>query len=48
MAEGDHVRITDTIPATVSDFKIKPPSLLRMAIKNEIPVPVDMPWKKEK
>jgi hypothetical protein len=48
VTDGDEVRITGTIPAKVSDFKIKPPSLLTMAIKNEIPVRVEMTWKKEK
>jgi hypothetical protein len=38
------MRISGTIPATVSDFKIDPPSLLSIAIKNEIPVRVDMTW----
>jgi hypothetical protein len=46
--EGDEVRITGMIPAKVSDFKIKPPSLLTMAIKNDIPVRVEMTWKKQK
>ena len=34
-----------TIPATLSDFKIDPPSLLTMPVKNEIPVRVDMTWR---
>lgn len=42
---GSEVRITGTIPATCSDFKIDPPSFLTVAIKNEIPVKVDMTWK---
>jgi hypothetical protein len=46
--QGDEVRITGTIPAKVSDFKIKPPSLLTMAIKDDIPVRVEMTWRKEK
>jgi len=45
-AKGDEVRITGTIPATCSDFKIDPPSFLTIAIKNEIPVKVDMTWKR--
>lgn len=39
------VRITGTIPATCSDFKIDPPSFLTIPIKNEIPVRVDMTWR---
>ena len=42
---GSEVRITGTIPATCSDFKIDPPSFLTIAIKNEIPVKVDMTWR---
>jgi hypothetical protein len=38
-------RITGTIPATLSDFKIDPPSLLTMPVKNEIPVRVEMTWR---
>jgi hypothetical protein len=33
-----------TIPATLRDFKIDPPSLLTVPIKNEIPVRVEMTW----
>jgi hypothetical protein len=36
--------IVGTIPTTLSDFKIDPPSLLTMPVKNEIPVRVDMTW----
>lgn len=45
---GDEVHITGTIPTKVSDFKIDPPSLFTIAIKNDVPVTVDMTWKKEK
>jgi len=37
--------ITGTIPATLSDFKIDPPSLLTMPVKNDIPVRVEMTWR---
>ncbi len=43
-AEGKNLRLTGTIPAKVSDFKITPPSLLTIPIKNDIPVRVDMMW----
>lgn len=43
-AEGAEKHITGTIPATLSDFKIEPPSLLTLPVKNEIPVKVDTTW----
>jgi hypothetical protein len=46
--EGIETKITGTIPATLSDFKIDPPSLLTVNVKNEIPVRVEMTWRKEK
>jgi hypothetical protein len=46
--QGDDITLTGTIPATVSDFKIPPPKLLMMPIKNEIPVRVDMTWQLQK
>jgi len=46
--KGPETKITGTIPATLTDFKIDPPSLLAMPVKNEIPVRVEMTWRKEK
>jgi len=43
--QGGETHITGTIPATLSDFKIDPPSLLTMPVKNGIPVRVDMTWR---
>jgi hypothetical protein len=43
-ARGNDVRITGTIPATLSDFKIDPPSLLTIPVKNDMPVHVDLTW----
>jgi hypothetical protein len=43
--QGNQIRITGTIPATLSDFKIDPPSLLTVPVKNEIPVRVEMTWR---
>lgn len=43
--EGTDIHITGTIPATLADFKIDPPSLLTFPIKNEIPIRVDMTWR---
>ena len=45
VTQGNEVRVTGTIPATLSDFKIDPPSLLTIPVKNEIPVRVDMTWR---
>ena len=42
--QGNEVRISGTIPATCSDFKIDRPSFLTVPIKNEIPVKVEMSW----
>jgi hypothetical protein len=42
--QGTQTRISGTIPATLSDFKIDPPSLLTMPVKNDIPVRVEMTW----
>jgi hypothetical protein len=43
--EGAKIRITGTIPATLADFKIDPPSLLTMPVKNEIPIRVEIVWR---
>jgi hypothetical protein len=45
--QGAEIRVAGTIPATLSDFKIDPPSLLTMPVKNEIPVRVDMVWHRQ-
>ena len=44
VAQGSETRITGTIPAKLSDFKIDPPSLLTIPVKNEFPVSVDLTW----
>ena len=43
--QGNEARISGTIPATLSDFKIEPPSLLAIPTKNEIPIRVEMTWR---
>jgi hypothetical protein len=43
--QGNQIRISGTIPATISDFKIDPPSLLAIPVKNEMPVRVEMTWR---
>ena len=44
---GNEVRIVGTIPCKLTDFKIDPPSLLTVPIKNDIPVKVDMGWRRQ-
>ena len=46
--QGNETKISGTIPATLPDFKIDPPSLLTIAVKNEIPIRVVMTWRREK
>ena len=43
-AQSNSVKITGTIPATLSDFKIEPPKLLTVLVKNELPIKVEMTW----
>jgi hypothetical protein len=42
--QGSDIHLTGTVPATLSDFKIDPPTLLTMPVKNEMPVRVEMTW----
>lgn len=42
--QGSDTRLSGTIPATLPDFKIEPPTLLTLPVKNEIPVRVEMTW----
>ncbi len=44
VTQGNQTRMSGTIPATLPDFKIEPPSLLTIPIKNDIPVRVEMTW----
>jgi hypothetical protein len=46
--DGDNFRISGAVPTTLSDFKIDPPSLLAIPVKNDIPVRVEMTWHEEK
>ena len=43
--KGNETQIAGSIPATLSDFKIEPPSLLAIPVKNEMSVRVDMTWR---
>src|ERR1700693_790500 len=47
-SQGNEIRITGTIPATLTDFKIDPPSLLTVPVKNGMPVRVEMTWQRQK
>jgi hypothetical protein len=42
--QGKTHHITGTVPATLTDFKIPPPSFLTVPIHNDIPVKVDTTW----
>jgi hypothetical protein len=42
--QGSDIHLSGTVPATLSDFKIDPPTLLTMPVKNEMPVRVEMTW----
>jgi hypothetical protein len=44
--EDGATRITGTIPATLVAFKIDPPTLLAIPVKNEIPVRLDVTWRR--
>jgi hypothetical protein len=41
-AQGQDIKITGTIPCNLADFKIDPPKLLTVPVKNEMPVLVEM------
>jgi hypothetical protein len=45
VTQGNETRISGVIPATLTDFKIDPPSLLTLPVKNEIPIKVEMAWR---
>jgi hypothetical protein len=47
VTKDNQIRITGTIPATLTDFKIDPPSLLTLPVKNEIPVRIDLTWRSQ-
>jgi hypothetical protein len=47
VTQGEEKKITGTIPTTLTDFKIDPPSLLTLPVKNDIPVRVEMIWSQQ-
>jgi len=46
-SQGAETGIVGTIPATLADFKIDPPSLLTIPVRNDIPVRVEMTWERQ-
>ena len=42
--KGNSHQITGSVPATLTDFKIDPPTFLLVPIKYDIPVKVDRKW----
>src|SRR5689334_23121539 len=45
--QGNEADVTGTIPTRMSDFKIQPPSLLAISTKDEMPVKVQMTWRRQ-
>lgn len=45
--QGNTHHITGSVPATLTDFKIPPPSFLTVPIHNDIPVKVDTTWQRQ-
>jgi hypothetical protein len=43
---GGAIHISGVIPVTLSDFKIDPPALFGIPVKNDVPVRVEMAWRK--
>ncbi len=48
ITRGSEIQISGTIPTKLTDFKIDPPSLLTVAVKNDMPVHVEMTWQRGK
>jgi hypothetical protein len=44
VSKGTASEVTGTIPLRISDFNIKPPKLLTIPIKDQVPVSVDTTW----
>lgn len=47
VVKGNETEVTGTIPMKLTDFKITPPSLLAMPMKDEVPVRVDTLWRSQ-
>ena len=45
VTQGSDTVIKGTIPLTLTDFKIDPPTLLTLPVKNDVPVRVETKWR---
>ena len=45
--EGNEAKLSGTIAITLTDFKIPPPTLLTMPVKNDVPIRIEMTWQKQ-
>ena len=45
--QGNQKKITGVLPCKLTDFKMDPPTLLTMPIKNDIPVRIEMTWRQQ-
>lgn len=45
--QGSEAKLSGVIPSKLTDFKIDPPTLLTVPIKNDIPVRIEMTWRKQ-
>lgn len=46
-AAGSGKKISGVLPCKLTDFKIDPPTLLTMPVKNDIPVRVEVTWRQQ-
>lgn len=44
VTRGNDTTISGTIPTTLSDFKIDPPTLLTIPVKNDVPITMELTW----
>ncbi len=44
--DSEGVHLTGTLPLSLKDFGIQPPSLLAMPIHDDVPVSLDMVWQR--
>jgi hypothetical protein len=44
---GSEAKLSGTIPMKLSDFKIDPPTLLTMPVKNDVAIAVEMTWREQ-
>ena len=46
VAHGNEEEVSGVIPLTLSAFHIDPPSLFSIPVKNDVPVRIDLTWRK--